>query len=433
MSQINTKKSLRYTLLSGYASIFLVVGAMGAWATLAQLNGAVIASATIVVESYSKKVQHQAGGIVSRILVKDGDRVTEGQDVVVLDRTDAKAELSITDGALDELLIKRARLEAQRDGAAVMALNEELAIRGKEPVLAATIAGQNKLLKSTNDSIESRSLQLKEQIAQFKEQIDGLGAQLNSNKRQAELIDKELDGLKKLQAKGLVPNSRILSVERESASLEGQRGELLATKATTQSRIGEVELRILQLSDDSRTQALTELRDAESSIAELRERRIALSSRLERTTIKAPITGLIYQLAVHTEGGVVGPGETLMLIVPEADDLVLQAQVSPNDIDQISVGQIAQVRFPSFDSRLTPEIGAVVQQVSADTSRIDANSPPFYAVRLVITAQELKKLGANKLKPGMSAEAFIQTTAQSPLSYMLRPLTDQVARALRES
>ncbi len=433
MKPSNTNKSLRNILLSGYSSIFLVVGVMGAWATFSQLNGAVIAHATIVVESYSKKVQHQAGGIVSRILVKDGDRVTEGQDLVVLDFTDAKAELGITDGALDELLIKRARLEAQRDGVSVMVLNAAITKRQDEPILAATIGGQNKLLKSAFDSIESRSLQLKEQISQLKEQIDGLAAQLNANKRQAELIEKELAGLKKLQAKGLVPNSRILSVERESASLEGQRGELQATKATTQSRIGEVELRILQLSDDSRTQALTDLRETEARITELQERRVALSSRLARTTIKAPITGLIYQLAVHTEGGVVGPGETLMLIVPEGDDLVLQAQVSPNDIDQISVGQNAQVRFPSFNSRLTPEIGAVVQQVSADTSRIDANTPPFYAVRLVITAAELKKLGSNKLKPGMSAEAFIQTTAQTPLSYLLQPLTDQVSRALRES
>ncbi len=433
MKPFNTKKSLRNTLLSGYSSIFLVLGAMGAWATLAQLHGAVIAHATIVVESYSKKVQHQAGGIVSRILVKDGDRVTEGQDLVVLDFTDAKAELGVTDGALDELLIKRARLEAQRDGVSVMVLNEAITKRRDEPTLAATIGGQNKLLKSAFDSIASRSLQLKEQISQLKEQIDGLGAQLNANKRQTELIEKELAGLKKLQAKGLVPNSRILSVERESASLEGQRGELQATKATTQSRIGEVELRILQLSEDSRTQALTDLRETEARITELLERRVALSSRLARTTIKAPITGLIYQLAVHTEGGVVGPGETLMLIVPEGDDLVLQAQVSPNDIDQISIGQVAQVRFPSFNARLVPEIGAVVQQVSADTSRIDANSAPFYAVRLVITAAELKKLGSNKLKPGMAAEAFIQTTAQTPLSYMLKPLTDQVSRALRES
>ena len=433
MKPFNTKKSLRNTLLAGYSSIFLVLGAMGAWATLAQLHGAVIAHATIVVESYSKKVQHQAGGIVSRILVKDGDRVTEGQDLVVLDFTDAKAELGVTDGALDELLIKRARLEAQRDGVSVMVLNEAITKRRDEPTLAATIGGQNKLLKSAFDSIASRSLQLKEQISQLKEQIDGLGAQLNANKRQTELIEKELAGLKKLQAKGLVPNSRILSVERESASLEGQRGELQATKATTQSRIGEVELRILQLSEDSRTQALTDLRETEARITELLERRVALSSRLARTTIKAPITGLIYQLAVHTEGGVVGPGETLMLIVPEGDDLVLQAQVSPNDIDQISIGQVAQVRFPSFNARLVPEIGAVVQQVSADTSRIDANSAPFYAVRLVITAAELEKLGSNKLKPGMAAEAFIQTTAQTPLSYMLKPLTDQVSRALRES
>jgi HlyD family secretion protein len=178
---------------------------------------------------------------------------------------------------------------------------------------------------------------------------------------------------------------------------------------------------------------LTELRDSEAKIGEFIERRVSLSSRVNRTTINAPITGTVYQLAVHTEGGVIAGGDTLMLIVPEGDDLVLQAQVSPNDIDQVQPGQPAQVRFPSFNARLTPEIFAEVQQVAADISRADANSPPYYAVRLIISAKELAKLGDNRLKPGMNAEAFIQTGARSPLSYLLKPLTDQFARALRET
>lgn len=433
MAAINTAKSMRRTLLVGYLSVFLALGVVGGWAALASINGAVIASATIVVESYSKKVQHKEGGIVSRIMVKDGDRVTEGQDLVVLDPTDAKAELGITVGLLDELLVKKARLEAQRDGASGMALSKDLTVRSGEPQLAQIIAGQAKLLSSTLESVDSKAKQLRQQIEQLKEQISGFDAQLAANKNQTALIAEELGNLKKLQSSGLVPNSRVLAMEREAAQLEGQRGELTANKAAANSQIGEVELRLLQLDEDLRTQVLTELRETESKIAELNERRVALSSRLARTAIKAPITGTIYQLAVHTEGGVIGAGETLMLIVPEGDDLVLQAMVSPNDIDQVVVGQPAQIRFPGFNTRLTPEIFGEVQQVAADTTRADENSPPSYAVRIIISAKEIKKLGDSKLKPGMTAEAFIQTSARSPLSYLLKPLTDQFAHAMRET
>ena len=433
MATINTASSMRRTLLVGYLSVFLALGVCGGWAALASIHGAVIASATIVVESYSKKVQHKEGGIVSRIMVKDGDRVTEGQDLIVLDPTDAKSELGITVGLLDELLVKKARLEAQRDGASGMALSKELTVRSGEPQLAQIIAGQAKLLSSTLESVDSKAKQLRQQIAQLKEQISGLDAQLASNKNQTTLIAEELGNLKKLQSSGLVPNSRVLAMEREAAQLEGQRGELTANKAAANSQIGEVELRLLQLDEDLRTQVLTELRETESKIAELNERQVALSSRLARTAIKAPITGTIYQVAVHTEGGVIGAGETLMLIVPEGDDLVLQAMVSPNDIDQVAVGQPAQIRFPGFNARLTPEIFGEVQQVAADTTRVDENSPPSYAVRIIISAKEIKKLGDNKLKPGMTAEAFIQTSARSPLSYLLKPLTDQFAHAMRET
>ncbi len=433
MANVNTRKSMRNTLLAGYTSILVAVGVFGSWAAMANINGAVIASATIVVESSSKRVQHKDGGIVSRILVKDGDRVTVGQDLVFLDPTDASAELGITEGFLEEMLVKRARLEAQRDGKAKFALPDEILSRQEEPAIAAIISGQAKLLTSSTDGADGKALQLREQIGQLKEQIDGVEAQIVSNKSQNSLIQQELDGLRKLQKKGLVANSRILGVEREAAALDGQKGELRASKASARSRMGEIELQILSLREDLRTEALRELRDTEQSIAEYRERQVALSSRVARTAIKSPITGTIYQLNVHTEGGVVGAGETLMLIVPEADDLVLQAMVSPNDIDQVTPGQGAQIRFPTFNARTTPEIFGTVQQVAADTTRMDENSPPFYAVRLVISKQELAKLGHNKLKPGMAAEAFIQTDARSPLSYLMRPLIDQFSRAMRET
>ncbi len=430
---INTDKSLRRIQIAGYASMLAMVGTLGAWSVMANLNAAVIAPATIVVESYSKKVQHRDGGIVERILVKDGDRVEQGQDIVVLDPTETKSELGILDGLLDELLVKRARLEAQRDGQTAMALPTELVAREKDAKMAGIIAGQRKLLVSVLESVSGKKQQYTQQIEQLNEQISGIDAQADSKKRQVKLIEGELVNLRKLQKDGLVPINRVLTMEREEASLDGQLGELQANRASAQARIGEVNVQVLQIDEELRTQTLTELREAEGKITELSERRIAASSRLGRMVIKAPITGTIYQSAIHTEGGVVGPGETLMLLVPEGDDLVLQAQVQPQDIDDIHENQAARVRFPSFNSRLTPEIGATVFQVAADTTKQDQNTPPFYAVRLKITADELKKLGTNQLKPGMSAEAFIQTKARSPFDYFVRPLLDNFAHAFRET
>jgi HlyD family secretion protein len=432
MKPIATNSSLRRFQLLGFTSLAFMLGVVGGWSVLAELNGAVIAPATIMVESFSKKVQHKEGGIVGEIRVKDGDRVEVGQPLVILDNTETKAELAIIDGLLDEALTKRARLEAQRDKATEIMFPPEVAARNSEPELAAILAGQTKLFNSRLNSIKGKKDQLTQQIDQLTEQISGLDSQKKSKDKQLALIRGELKDLKDLQAKGLVPVSRVMAMDRETASLDGQRGELVANKAAAAAHIAEVRLQILQVDEEDQAQTLTELREIEGKLAEFKERKLAAASRLERTVIKAPITGSIYQLAIHTIGGVIAPGEAIMLIVPEADDLVLQAQVRPQDIDQVQTGQLAHVKFPAFNSRLTPDISAKVTQVSADTSRTDQNSPPVYVVRLTISAAELAKLGANKLKPGMPAEAFIQTQAQTPLSYFVKPLTDQFARALRE-
>ena len=432
MKTINTNSSLRRFQLIGFASVVVIVGVVGSWSVLTELNGAVIAPATIMVESYSKKVQHKEGGIVSEIRVKDGDRVEVGQPLVILDNTETKSELAIIDGLLDEALAKRARLEAQRDKASVITFPAEIVARASEPELAGIIAGQTKLFTARLQAIIGKKEQLSQQIGQLTEQIGGLDSQKIAKDKQLELIGAELTDLKDLQAKGLVPVSRVMAMDRETASLDGQRGELVANKAAAEAHIAEVKLQILQIDEEDLSQTLSDMREIEGKVAEFKERKLAAASRLERMVIKAPITGDVYQLAVHTIGGVVGPGEAIMLIVPEGDDLVLQAQVQPKDIDQVRSGQTAHVRFPAFNSRLTPEVSAVVTQISADTSRTDQNSPPVYVVRLTISAKELAKLAPNKLKPGMPAEAFIQTQAQTPLTYFLKPLTDQIAHALRE-
>jgi HlyD family secretion protein len=295
------------------------------------------------------------------------------------------------------------------------------------------IAGQTKLFEATRTTIAGKIDQLKKQIAQLEQQIAGLEAQAKSKEEQITLIIEELVAFRKLLKIGAIEKSRVLAMEREQAKLMGERGELIAGKASTEAKIGEVKLQILQIDEEFLTKTLAELREVETKVAELQERRVAAASQLGRSVVTAPISGDIHQVAVHTIGGVIGPGETLMLVVPQTDELVLQAQVAPKDIDDVKVGQTAQVRFPAFGTRMTPQIAAEVSQVSADTSRIDQSSAPFYAVRLQIPPQELAKLGAHKLKPGMPAEAFIQTGARSPLSYLLKPLSDQIAHAFRES
>jgi HlyD family secretion protein len=433
MKPINTEKSLRRTQLYGYVSFAIMIGVFGAWTEFADINGAVIAPATIVSESYSKKVQHREGGNVSRILVRDGDIVQANQDLVLLDPTETKAELGIIDGQLDELRIKKARLEAQRDGVGEINLPVALAERASDPGVVEILAGQRRLLQSTMQTGTSKKEQLAEQLSQLKEQIRGIDTQISSGKKQLTLIANEVAGLRALQVKGLVPISRVSAMDREAARIDGEQGQLKASKAGAEAKIGEVKLQVIQVAEELSNQALTDLRDVDAKISELGERRIAAASRLSRMSIKAPITGTVFQLTIHTEGGVITPNETLMMILPQGDDLVLQAQVTPNDIDHVHLGQPARIRFTAFNSRVTPEIAAEVTQVAADTTRSDAQSPPFYAIRLTISAEELKKLGENKLKPGMSAEAFIQTESRSPFSYLVKPLVDQWQHAMRES
>jgi HlyD family secretion protein len=331
------------------------------------------------------------------------------------------------------LMVKRARLLAQRDGANDLNLPDELQSRASEAALSEIITGQQKLLQSTQQTVAGKKEQYKVQAGQFEEEIKGIEAQMSGGKKQLGLINQEADALKKLQKQGLVPASRVMALDRETARISGEQGQLAANKASLQARISETKLQVLQVQEDSRTQALTDLRDTEAKLGELEGRKIASKSRQSHLSIKAPITGTVYQLAVHTEGGVIAPNEPLMMILPQGDDLVLQAQVTPNDIDHVHLGQPAEVVFNAFDSRITPKISAQVTQVAADTTRQDQQTPPFYMVRLTISAKELEKLGKNKLKPGMSAEAFIQTESRSPFSYLVKPLIQQWSHAMRES
>jgi len=432
MGNSKTRSTLRKYQVFGLVGVILMFGSLGAWAALSQIHGAIIAPGVIVVESYVKKIQHREGGIVAEINVKEGQPVKAGDVLMRLDETETKAELEILQSVLDEFEAKRARLKAERDGSDKIEFQDDLLSRKDHEQIADMIAGQEKLFTTQKAALEGRKEQLTERVGQLNEQIVGLNAQVDSKKEQVRLIQDELKSLKVLQAQGLVPVARVLALEREAARLQGESGQLVGDIAAAKGRIVETKLQIIQLEDDARTKTLSELREAEGRISEVEERKLAAKAKLARTVIRAPRDGMVHQLAVHTIGGVIAPGEAVMLIVPDLDELVIEAHVTPQDIDQVMVGQKAQVRFPAFNQRTTPELTGEVIQVSADLTRADAQTPPYYVIRVRLTEDQVKRLGDNKLKPGMPAESFVQTGERTPLDYLLQPLSDQIARTFRE-
>jgi len=432
MAGTAASRTLRHYQIAGFLGLGLLVGVLGAWTVMAPIQGAVIAPGVTVVETYLKRIQHRDGGIVEEIAVKEGDRVEEGTLLVKLDETDTRAELAILQSMLDEFGAKRARLVAERDNVAAISFPDDLKRRASDQHISDLITGQQKFFTVQKAALTGRIEQLTERIGQLEQEVTGLDAQYASKKEQTALVREELADLKQLLKKGLVQANRVFALDRERARLEGEEGELIARIASTKGRISETKLQIIQLEDDARTRTLSDLREAEAGIAETLERKGAAEAKLKRTEIRAPRSGIVHQLAVHTIGGVIAPGADIMAIVPELDELVIDAHVRPEDIDQVNLGQLAQVRFPAFDQRTTPEIKGEVVQVAADLTQTSKDLPPYFAVRVRLGPDQVKLLGANKLRAGMPAEAFIQTQERTPLSYFLQPLTDQIAHTFRE-
>jgi HlyD family secretion protein len=426
------RRAIRRLNIAGCALIMVLVGGIGGWAATAQLHGAVIASGTVVVESNVKKVQHPTGGVVGQLLVKDGQPVEEGQVVMRLDDTVTRATLGAVRSQLDQTLAREARLLAERDDADALTFPQQLTSRKNEHGVFSAMAGEEKLLESRKTVRKGQKAQLRQRIAQINEEIRGLAAQHAAKDNEIKLIAEELVGVAKLYKDKLVTVVRYNQLQRDQAKLSGQRGQLVAEMARARGRISEINLQIIQLDQDFRTEVLKELRDAQGKIAELEERVVAAEDQLKRIDIRAPQSGLVHQLAVHTVGGVIGNGETLMLVVPKADALIIEAKVTPQDIDQLGAGVAAVVRIMAGNQRTTPEVNGVLIHVSADQSKDQTTNQIYYLVRLALPEQEVRRLGDLKLLPGMPAEVFIKTQERTPLEYLLKPLSEQIARTFRE-
>src|SRR3954453_16241378 len=368
--QQQTLRSMRRTLVGGAATACLLVFGLGGWAATTELAGAVIAPGSLVVDSNVKKVQHPTGGVVGELRVRDGDTVRTGDILVRLDETITRANLAVITKSMDELTARQARLKAEQDGRERVSFPPDLIARRAEPEIAGLLGDEVRLFELRRTARQGQKAQLKERIAQLNEQIQGMVDQVAAKRREIALIGDELKGVRELWSKNLIPVTRVTALERDAARLEGERGSLVSTIAQTKGKMTETELQILQIDQDLRTEVGKDLAEIRAKTSELVEKKVAAEDQLKRVEIRAPQDGMVHQLAVHTVGGVITPnGEPIMLIVPEADILRVEAKIQPQDIDQIRLGQTAVLLFSAFNQRTTPELKGDVSRISADVSQ----------------------------------------------------------------
>lgn len=428
----SASESIQRHIVAGSILVGVLVIGLGGWASTAQISGALIAQGSIVVDTNVKKVQHPTGGVVGELFVRDGDHVKAGDVLLRLDETVTRANLAIVNKGLVEFYARKARLAAERDGADTMAVPPEVAGRLDEPDVKEALASERKLFELRHQDRLGQKQQLQERITQLQQQITGLAAQQSAKDKGIALTEQELQGVRDLWQKNLVQLNRLTSLQRDEARLEGERGQIIAQAAEVKGKIAEIQLQIIQVDQDLSSDVAKELREIDSKIGEYVERKITAEDQLKRTDIRAPQDGTVFQSTANTVGGVIAAGDPIMLIVPESDNLTVEVRVDPKDIDQIQLGQIVVLRFTSFNVRTTPEIDGTVSRIAADTSTDQRTGQSYYLVRIAMPVQELKRLGDVKLTPGMPVEAFVQTGDRTMLSYLIKPLHDQLMRAFRE-
>jgi len=431
------KAGIRKLNLLGCTALVLAVGGFGGWASTTEIAGAVIATGSVVVESNVKKVQHLNGGIVGEILVKEGSVVEADQVLMRLDDTLTRATLGVVQSQLDLYVAREARLMAERDGLPNIPVLQD-ATAAKREMAEAAIFGERKLFQSRREGLEGQRAQLRERVAQTTEEIRGLVSQQQSKEGEIGYVGEELSSVSDLYAKNLVSLARLKQLQRDQARLQGERGQLIADVARSRAKIAETQLQSLQLDQDFRTDVLKDLRETQAKIAELQERANAASDELRRTELRAPQAGVVYQLQVHTIGGVIGKGETVMQIAPRAEPLIVEAKVTPQDIDQVEIGAPVRIRIDAGNRRTTPDLNGRVTVLSPDLAHDQSAPPtgvpsqPYYLARVNVAEADLKSIGDLQLVPGMPVEVYIRTQDRTPLDYLLKPLREQIARTFRE-
>ncbi|MEK9979156.1 MAG: HlyD family type I secretion periplasmic adaptor subunit, partial [Paracoccaceae bacterium] len=375
------------------------------------------------------------GGVVAQIAVDEGDSVIAGQTLIKLDPTLEKSELAIIEGQLFELMARRGRLEAERDGNQTIDFDATLKERASnDSSVAELMSGQQRLFDARSETVSNQVAQLSKRKGQIRNQIEGIDAQQIALQRQLDLIAEELSDQQSLLNRGLAQATKVLALQRTEAQLSGQMGDLSARKAEHEGRITEIDIEITSLDAGRREEAITNLRDQQFRALELEERARALHEKLSRMDIKAPVSGIVYGLTVFAERSVIRPADPVLFLIPQDRPLIIAARVEPIHIDEIFTGQEVTLRFSSLDQRTTPELLGRVVQISADAFQDDARQISYYRAEIVLSEGEQDKIPQGiTLIPGMPVESFIKTNDRTPLAYLVKPLTDYFAKAMRES
>jgi HlyD family secretion protein len=423
--------SARGPVILGLLTLLVLVGGVGSWAVFTSIAGAVIAPGQIEVDQNRQVVQHPDGGVVQDILVTEGQSVAAGEVLLRLDGTLMASELTIVENQFHEILARRGRLEAERDDADSITFPDEVvSAAAANPLVAAMLDGQMRLFDARRETLAQQIEQLQKKRGQIRNQIDGIDAQSAALVRQLDLVAEELVSQRSLLDRGLAQASRVLALEREEARLRGQVGQLSASRAEAESQITEADLEVLQLRSTRREEAITQLRDLGFRELELAERRRALSEQVSRLEVRAPVSGVVYGLAVTTQRAVLRAADPVMYLVPQDRPLVITARIRPSDIDDVLVGQPVVLVFSAFSTRTTPQLMGHVTQVSADAFT-DERTGPYYRAEITLDENEIDRLEGLTLIPGMPVEAFLQTSLRSPLAFLVRPFADYFNRAFR--
>ena len=427
------RRSIRLHLIIGLAVVLVLAGGFGGWASTVQISGALIAPGAVVVDSNVKKVQHPTGGVVGEVRVRDGDLVKAGDIVVRLDDTVTKASLAIVVKTLNGLYARAARLEAEQRGDSKLTFPSQLTERADDPDVQNVMTSESKLFEVRVYGRAGQKAQLRERVSQLNEEIGGLTAQEKAKDQEIALVEKELVGVRQLYDQHLVQLTRLTTLERDAARLNGERAQYISSRAQAKGKITETELQIIQVDKDMVSDVSKDLRETNDKIGEFVERKVTAEDQLRRVDIRAPQDGMVLQNNVHTVGGVITAGDAMMMIVPQADDLSVEAKVDPKDIDKLQIGQKTLMRFSAFNQRTTPELNGAVTRVSADVTTDQRTGQSYYTIRVSLPPAEVARLGDNnKLIPGMPVEAFVQTGDRTMLSYLIKPLHDQLMRSFRE-
>jgi HlyD family secretion protein len=425
---LETSRAIRRNL---FAALLLVAatGVAVGFSAYTPLDGAVVALGTIVVEGNVKKIQHPTGGVVAEIAVAEGARVEAGDPLIRLDETVMRANLDIVRNNLTTERARLARLQALRDGVVEPVFPPDLA---EDASLSGVLEGEARLTRLLLNSQEDQKRGLRERIEQSRQEIKGLKELQKSFSGQRDIVRKDLEDLQPLYKRGNIQRPRISALQRELMRNQGAIGDGFARIAQSRAKIAETELQIVQIDHDFVADIVKQLRETETKITELRERKIAAEDQLTRVDIRSPLSGTVHQLAVHTMGGVVSSSDVLMHIVPSSKRLVVEIQVKPSDIDQLSMGQEARVRFSAFDRRTTDELQGTLTRIAADLTHDPRGRLSYYTATVQVPDSELGRLNGRKLVPGMPAEVLIKAGERTLASYILKPIHDQMERALRE-